>query len=147
MFVDSQKIEKYIMGIENQYIKPINELINHCNPFKQNSYLTTKANELYFSNGSYCGIKKVFYQYILQKKMLGIDFGGNSINIMTMHKSKGKEFDGVILFDGLHGNSLELKDDDDNLSKTRALVRVAMTRARHCVSIIYQDGNKHYIFS
>ena len=56
---------------------------------------------------------------------------------MTMHKSKGKEFDAVIL---LHlGHNSPFAPDSDkspNLMKSRRLLRVAITRARHAVVLL-----------
>jgi DNA helicase-2/ATP-dependent DNA helicase PcrA len=56
---------------------------------------------------------------------------------MTMHKSKGKEFDGVII---LHlGNSVSPLSSDNEPAphlKSRRLLRVGITRAKHHVLML-----------
>lgn len=60
-----------------------------------------------------------------------------AVHVMTMHKSKGKEFDAVVIIEGRHDMPLL---DPVQGSKTqqadRRLLRVAITRARHRVVIL-----------
>lgn len=63
------------------------------------------------------------------------------VHLMTMHKSKGKEYDAVVIVEGRHDMPLL---DPDPTSKTheadRRLLRVAITRARHLVVLIRPVG-------
>ena len=52
---------------------------------------------------------------------------------MTMHKCKGKEFDGVILHLGNSMSPLSPDNEPAPHLKSRRLLRVAITRARHQV--------------
>jgi DNA helicase II / ATP-dependent DNA helicase PcrA len=54
------------------------------------------------------------------------------VSVMTMHKSKGKEFDAVVIIEGRHQGQLFSEDPKDH-DADRRLLRVAITRARHLV--------------
>ncbi|NLS08639.1 ATP-dependent helicase [Nesterenkonia sp. MY13] len=57
--------------------------------------------------------------------------------LMTIHKAKGKEFDGVLLVEGQYQGSF-FRETDTSAQRTsaRRLLRVGITRARHQVVIL-----------
>lgn len=57
------------------------------------------------------------------------------VSVMTMHKSKGKEFDGVLIVEGRHQGQF-FDEDHNHHGADRRLLRVAITRARHFVAFI-----------
>ncbi len=54
---------------------------------------------------------------------------------MTIHKAKGKEFDEVIVFEGLFSRYIQRPGADGERS-ARFHLHVAATRARHTVTIM-----------
>ena len=56
--------------------------------------------------------------------------------LMNIHKSKGKEFDGVILVEGQFSGAFFTEREEAPHVATRRLLRVAITRARHTVVIV-----------
>lgn len=63
------------------------------------------------------------------------------VSLMSMHRSKGKEFDGVIVVEGkFQGKLLDSEWDDDREMAERRVIRVALTRARHRVVLIRPGG-------
>jgi DNA helicase-2/ATP-dependent DNA helicase PcrA len=55
---------------------------------------------------------------------------------MTLHKSKGKEFDGVIIFDESRISPLLYGDKEPPYYKSRKLFRVGITRAKTHVLLL-----------
>lgn len=59
------------------------------------------------------------------------------VTLMNMHKSKGKEFDAVIIVEALHNPKLLDPDwDPKRIIRQRRVLRVAITRARHAVIFV-----------
>ncbi|WP_148575291.1 UvrD-helicase domain-containing protein [Nocardioides caldifontis] len=62
-----------------------------------------------------------------------------AVSVMTMHKSKGKEFDAVVIVEGRYDGPL-ISGDPRQADADRRLLRVAITRARHWVVFIRPEG-------
>jgi DNA helicase-2/ATP-dependent DNA helicase PcrA len=60
--------------------------------------------------------------------------------VMSMHKSKGKEFDGVVIVEGVYaGLFFDPGRERPPFERSRRLLRVAITRARINVAIVRQQ--------
>ncbi|MEU3034699.1 ATP-dependent helicase [Streptomyces griseoaurantiacus] len=60
-----------------------------------------------------------------------------AVSLMSMHRSKGKEFDGVVIAEGAHHSRLlDTAWDEERIQANRRLLRVAITRARHMVVFV-----------
>ncbi|MFD3707631.1 3'-5' exonuclease, partial [Nocardia sp. NPDC058658] len=63
------------------------------------------------------------------------------LHLMTMHKSKGKEFDAVVIVEDRYPPPLlDADPGSKNQQADRRLLRVAITRARHLVILIRPNG-------
>lgn len=61
----------------------------------------------------------------------------NGVNVMTIHRSKGKEFDEVIVYEQTYQN--RIVRDNSNMDQARLNLRVAVTRAREKALILTPD--------
>jgi DNA helicase II / ATP-dependent DNA helicase PcrA len=62
---------------------------------------------------------------------------------MNIHKSKGKEFDGVVLVEGEYSSLFfDDKREEAPYPEARRLLRVAITRAKSKVFIVRAQGCK-----
>jgi DNA helicase-2/ATP-dependent DNA helicase PcrA len=86
--------------------------------------------EVWQRRGGYFGARILVDSVVTEDQILGADGDLVGINVMTIHKSKGKEFDAVIV---MHlGNLSPLSSSSEPFPhpKARRLLRVAVTRAR-----------------
>ncbi len=98
--------------------------------FNRGRRITDALAEMWLRRGSYADARTIIEAAISEDQIVGSDGALDGINVMTMHKSKGKEFDGVIL---LHLGRLSPFSPDGEPTpqqKSRRLLRVGITRAR-----------------
>jgi DNA helicase-2/ATP-dependent DNA helicase PcrA len=86
---------------------------------------------------SYIGAAAVVRRVLAEEMVAASRQEQEPVSLMTMHRSKGKEFDAVVIYEGAYTARL-LSDDGDpkRIQADRRLLRVAITRARHGVVII-----------
>ncbi len=89
------------------------------------------------SDGGYAGAREIVSGALLQEHFSASTRVWSGVNVMTIHKSKGKEFDEVIIFEGSHAGRL-LRDNANarDLEQARLAVRVAVTRARKRTTVL-----------
>lgn len=73
-----------------------------------------------------------------QRTIWADDVEPNGLTLMTLHKSKGKEFDGVILVERTYSSKFFMPptDHEEPQSASRRLIRVGLTRARHIAVVL-----------
>jgi DNA helicase II / ATP-dependent DNA helicase PcrA len=84
------------------------------------------------AGGSYVGAREIVSGALLQEHFSASTRVWTGVNVMTIHKSKGKEFDEVIVFEGWRTGRL-LRDNANarDREQARLALRVAITRARN----------------
>ncbi|MEV3935632.1 ATP-dependent helicase [Glycomyces sp. NPDC049804] len=92
-------------------------------------------------SGSYKGAMNLVRRTFDAGRILSDHQSPRGCVLMTIHKSKGKEFDGVILVEGRYRDTFFRENDDEaGIKAARRLLRVGITRARNRVVIIRPYG-------
>jgi DNA helicase-2/ATP-dependent DNA helicase PcrA len=87
-------------------------------------------------DGQYTDARAVLDTALAQDQVLGGVDDPPGVQVMTVHKSKGKQFDGVIVVrEGRHDGAQMVSsfvwwDDDAPYHRSRRILRVAITRAK-----------------
>lgn len=86
---------------------------------------------------SYKGAQSAFRLAIQQEHFNATTRRRIGINIMTIHKSKGKEFDEVIMYEGYHqGRYVKNETDTKIVEESKRMIRVGVTRAMRKTTIL-----------
>jgi DNA helicase II / ATP-dependent DNA helicase PcrA len=108
--------------------------------FRATDPLATALGVLWTERGSYAGAAQVVRRVFNQERLVGAEREPRGCVLMTLHKSKGKEFDGVIIIEGIRGGSLLRSDEAPQYAASRRLLRVGITRARKLVVLVRPQG-------
>jgi len=101
---------------------------------RKGSSLNNSLGQIWRGDGNYIGASTAIKNAIKQEHFATTTKTWDGINVMTIHKAKGKEFDEVIIYDGAFpGQRIVYKDEID---KARINLRVAVTRAKSSVIIL-----------
>ncbi len=104
--------------------------------FNRGELICTGLTSCWQSHGSYAGAQEVVEHAVAQDQLLSGHVELSGINVMTLHKAKGKEFDAVVILDDAYNSPLVLRGDTGHLPRSRKLLRVGITRARHHVLLL-----------
>ncbi|MBR0867595.1 ATP-binding domain-containing protein [Bradyrhizobium diazoefficiens] len=88
------------------------------------------------STGGYAGATVLVKKVLDQERLLSAELEPQGLLVMNIHKSKGKEFDGVILVEGAFKSFFFDRNEKAPFTQSRRLLRVGITRARTRVAIV-----------
>lgn len=118
-------------------LERVAHLVIYLMGFNRGRRISDALAETWQRLGRYEGARRLIESAITEDQIIGNAGDLKGINVMTMHKSKGKEFDGVII---LHlGNNISPFSPDNEAEprmKSRRLLRVGITRAKHHVLML-----------
>ena len=105
--------------------------------FRASGEIGPQLAEQWLTSGSYRGAQEIVRRAIDRATLLSVRSDPRGVVLMTMHKSKGKEFDGVVLVEGAHVSPfLNASREAPPYHESRRLLRVGITRARNRVVIL-----------
>lgn len=104
--------------------------------FQRGQRIASSLTDLWQSQGNYRNARTALDGALAEDQLLSGGKDLHGIHVMTVHKSKGKEFDAVIIFDDPNSSPLIFCPEDAPHPRCRRLLRVGITRARHHVLIL-----------
>ena len=127
-------------GVEE--LKLVASRVIYLMGFNRGRRISDALAEIWQRRNKYDGARAIIEAAITEDQIIGSDGDLTGINVMTMHKSKGKEFDGVIILH-LGNNMSPLSSNNERTPhiKSRRLLRVGITRARHHVLMLTDAYN------
>jgi DNA helicase-2/ATP-dependent DNA helicase PcrA len=86
--------------------------------------------------GAYVGARKALDDALAQDQLLSTGEELHGIHVMNMHKCKGKQFDGVVLYRQQYHSPFVWRGEKNPYMKSRRLLHMAITRAKSHVLIL-----------
>jgi DNA helicase II / ATP-dependent DNA helicase PcrA len=127
----------------NPAISSIAGLLDYLVAFNRGRRITSGLSTLWAESGSYRGARAALDSALAQDAMLAGFDDPSGIHLMTVHRSKGKQFDGVIIVrrstpigPNQWRSSFIWRDDNPPYHRSRKILRVGITRARKQVMIL-----------
>ena len=121
-------------------IGALNELFREARMvrlFRATDALGLGLADLWLNTGHYRGAVSLVTNTLEYERLIAADQEPRGCVLMTMHKSKGKEFDGVVIVEGQYsGKFFDPNREGPPFEKTRRLLRVAITRAKKHVTMV-----------
>ncbi|QIL80935.1 ATP-dependent helicase [Diaphorobacter sp. HDW4A] len=105
--------------------------------------LRSRLNELWRSAGTYTGAEVAVRDALVQEHFSASLKDWKGIHVMTIHKSKGKEFSEVIVYEGSHqGRILRGNATEREGAQALLALRVAVTRAMKRATILTPSNDR-----
>ena len=127
--------------IENEQSEVYQNLLKdarHLRLLQRGSQLYAALDILWRENGSYIGATEAVANALTQEHFSMSTRKWSGVNVMTIHKSKGKEFDAVIVYEGRYQNRIISKPE--RREQATLNLRVAVTRAKeHTYILTHND--------
>ena len=136
--VDWVKVRQTLNSATSDYLRKLHDDAMFIKLLRKGSLLNNSLAEIWRINGNYNGALDAVKRALTQEHFATSTKTWSGINIMTIHKAKGKEFDEVIVYEGAFDGQRYIAHND--LDKAKLVLRVAVTRAKS-KTIIFTPEN------
>ncbi|MGB7983826.1 MAG: ATP-dependent helicase [Terracidiphilus sp.] len=131
------EVRRLMEGAKHDALKTISEDSRFIRLLNRGTDLREHLAERWRLEGAYNSAREIVSNALLQEHFSSSTRVWRGIHIMTIHKSKGKEFDEVIIFEGARtGRLLRENATVRDTEQARLMLRVAVTRARQRTTIL-----------
>lgn len=125
----------------NSELKETESAVEYLMAFNRGKTISSGLANHWQTHGDYASARVIIDLALTQDQLMSDDNDNSGLHVMTMHKSKGKQFDAVILFHESNICSFTTYGDSPPFSKSRKLLRVATTRAKKHVFFLTDAFN------
>ncbi|RUE47690.1 ATP-dependent helicase [Pseudomonas aeruginosa] len=123
--------------------KQVAGALDYLIAFNRGKRISASLTEMWMTTGAYTTARQGLDNALVQDQLLADGNDTQGIHVMTIHKSKGKQFDAVILVresirQGAREfrSSLVWRGDEAPYNRSRKILRVGITRARRYVLML-----------
>lgn len=134
---DWRAVRRLLTDSGSDVLQQVTEDAKYLRLLHKGAALRSRLGELWRTTGSYRGAASAVRDALLQEHFSASIKEWRGVHVMTIHKSKGKEFDEVIIYEGSHqGRIARANANDRELAQARLILRVGVTRAMQRATIL-----------
>lgn len=111
-------------------LQAIDNAAQYLMAFNRGKLISGGLADAWQAYGQYRDARTIIDKALTQEQIVSDNSDSSGIHVMTIHKAKGKEFDGVIIFDESRISPIVYDKESHPYTRSRKLLRVAITRAR-----------------
>ena len=133
---DWNRIKRLLRDAVDQHLKDVAKNLDYLVAFNRGKRIGSGLGAAWIRDGQYTGAREVLDLALAQDQILGGIDDPPGVQVMTVHKSKGKQFDGVIVVrESRHDGKQMVSSfvwwgDEPPYHRSRKILRVAITRAK-----------------
>jgi DNA helicase-2/ATP-dependent DNA helicase PcrA len=135
------RVKRELRSAAHDYLSDVADALDYLVAFNRGERIAAQLSELWLEHGAYPGARAALDDALAQEQLLSGSDHLKGIHVMNIHKCKGKEFDGVVLFRSQHCSPFVWQSDSAPYKKSRRLLRVAITRAKRHILILDEIGS------
>ena len=126
-----------LLAAEHEKLKIVGDDARFLRLLNRGTVLQDSLATQWRANGDYRGARSIVDSALRQEHFSASSRSWVGVNLMTIHKSKGKEFDEVVIFEGSRRGRLARDGGSDrDLAQARLALRVGVTRAKSRSTIV-----------
>lgn len=123
-------VRRLFQDCKSEYLKNVFEDAKYLRLLNKGAILSERLSAKWRLSQNYDGAKAAIEDALLQEHFIAAQTSYKGVHVMTLHKSKGKEFDEVFIWEDYHNPLVHRDSDEKQLNESRYLLRVGATRAR-----------------
>jgi len=133
---DWNQVKRSLRNVGNGELTEVAKNLDYLVAFNRGKRISGGLGAVWVRDGQYTDAREVLDTALSQDQILGGVDDPPGVQVMTVHKSKGKQFDGVILVrEGRHDGAQLVSSfvwwgDTAPFHRSRKILRVAITRAK-----------------
>lgn len=133
---DWTRVRHLLSTADSGAISEIARNAEYLMAFNRGRRISGGLTQVWQQSGTYLNARGILDAAIAETQIVSEAKTDEGISVMTIHKAKSKEFDGVILFQNPHSSPFTLTNDSNTFGKSRKLLFVGITRAKYHTLIL-----------
>ena len=133
---DWVRLKRELRASGDKYLSEIAYALDYLVAFNRGERIASSLSDLWLAARSYPGARTALDNALAQEQLLSGSDQLHGIHVMNMHKCKGKQFDGVILYRAQYSSPFVWPSDPPPHRKSRKVLHVAITRAKKHVLVL-----------